>query len=128
MIACGYWKHVPLSDGRWLLQFLPFYFAEPSIQRLPRAHQTRPRLDADELHAGSLVRVYQATVVFVADVRPDIIQDRFHDRQSNLDPETRRDSTPGGRLGPPFFSLVCRNLARRDTLLDPRRRVSPYPM
>ena len=118
----------PLRDGRRLLQFLPFYFAEASIQRLPRAHQTRPRLDADDLHAGSLVRVYQVTVVFVFDVRRDMIQDRFHDRQSILDPETRRDSTPGGRLRPPFFSLVCRNLARRDTLLDPRRRVSPYPM
>jgi hypothetical protein len=117
----------PLRDGRRLLQFLPFYFAEASIQRLPRAHQTRPRLDADELHAGSLVRVYQVTVVFVFDVRPDIIQDRFHDRQSILDPETRRLDT-GRTVSAALFSLVCRNLARRDTLLDPRRRVSPYPL
>jgi hypothetical protein len=73
----------PLAGGRRLLQFLPFYFAQPSIQRLPRAHQTRPRPDADELHAGSLIRVYKVTVVFVADVSPDIIQDRSHDRQSN---------------------------------------------
>ena len=72
----------PLTGGRRLLQFFPFYFVQPSIQRLPRAHQTRPRPDADELHAGSLIRVYQVTVVFVADVSPDIIQDRSHDRQS----------------------------------------------
>jgi hypothetical protein len=74
-----------LALGGWrrLLQFLPFDFAEPGIQRLACAHQTRPRPDADELHAGSFIRVYQVTVVFVADVSPNIIQDRFHDRQSN---------------------------------------------
>jgi hypothetical protein len=48
---------VGLAGERRLLQFLPFYFAEPGIQYLPHAHQTGPNLDADELHAGSLVRV-----------------------------------------------------------------------
>jgi hypothetical protein len=70
-----------LGGRRRLLQFLPFYFAEPSIQRLPRAHQTGPRLDADELRASSLVRVYQVTIVLVADVSPEIVQQCFHDRQ-----------------------------------------------
>jgi hypothetical protein len=73
---------VALRARRRLLQFLPFNFAEASIQRLPCGHQTRPCLDADELNAGFLVRVHKASIVLKADVGPQIIQDRFHKRQS----------------------------------------------
>ena len=70
----------PELGGRWrLFKFLPFNFAEPKIQRLPCGHQIRPRLDADELHAGSLVRVHKASIILVADVGPETIQYRFHD-------------------------------------------------
>jgi hypothetical protein len=66
--------------------FLPFNFAEASIQRLPRGHQTRPCLDADELNAGFLVRAHKASIVLVTGVGPQIIQGRFHKRQSNWNP------------------------------------------
>ena len=79
-IVAGAWGGILGGRRPSIDSFHEFYFAEPGIQRLPRAHQIRPRLDADELHAGSLVRVYQVTVVFVADVGPEIIQQGFHDR------------------------------------------------
>jgi hypothetical protein len=75
-----------LRARRRLLQFLPFNFAEASIQRLPCGHQIKPCLDADELNAGFLVRVHKASIVLVADVGLQIIQDRFHKRQSIWNP------------------------------------------
>jgi hypothetical protein len=77
--AVRHWVVLAPRRRRRLLQFLPFNLAEPNIQRLPCGHQIRPHLNADELHAGSLVRVHKASIILVADVGPEIIQNRFHD-------------------------------------------------
>ena len=58
----------PLNDGRRLLQFFPFNFLDPSIQRPSCACHIKPRLTADLLCAGFLVRMNKAPVVLVTDV------------------------------------------------------------
>jgi transposase len=40
----------------------------------------KPCPDANELNAGSLVRVHKASILLIANVSPRIIQDRFHER------------------------------------------------
>jgi hypothetical protein len=42
------------------------------------ARKIRPSLQADPLCAGSLVRVHQGAIVFVTNVGPEVIQQRFH--------------------------------------------------
>jgi hypothetical protein len=68
-----------LSGRRRLFQFLPLDLAEPNIQSLPCAHQTRPRLAADELHAGSIIGVHEVSTFVVADVSAESIKQRLHD-------------------------------------------------
>ena len=71
-------REEPSTGRRRLLQFLPFNFAKPGSQRLPCGRNINPSLAADLLCTSSLVRVNEVTIVLVADVSPEVIQNRFH--------------------------------------------------
>ena len=65
------------TRGR-LLQFFPLNFAELHSHCFLRTGRIGPSFEADPLRAASLICVNKVTVVLVAEVSPEIIQQRFH--------------------------------------------------